>query len=456
MTQRPFSTALPLRGALAAALAAAFSAPVLFTSTSAEAQLKKSGRQGVPKPPPGVGDATEKRQGAASLKVETAIDKKAVARGRAADEKRDEAIEELKKLIPMAPAGRKSEMIFRLAELYWEKSKYKYSLEMEDFEQAYTDWNEAGSQGEPPARAAFLRESELIKENALRLYEKVLKEYPTYERNDEVLFYLGYNEYEAGNTKKGVRHYWTLIKQFPKSGLVPQAYLQLGEHFFNHNNVGKARKAYDRAMAAGESQTANYARYKLAWCDYNVEEYAAGITKLKTVIDTSEAAGDKKSVQLKSEALRDLARFFSYVDEVDTAFAYFNQKGGEDIAQRYTAQLGGLFHGQGKWDLEIDTYRLLIDKYPRNERAPYYQASIVEAFGKKNDRKAVRMEVERLVDLYRPGTPWYKSQQDRGESGTAALEYAFDLTETKLRDMVTEYHRDAQKRKDVETYRLAR
>src|SRR5438270_6497050 len=39
-------------------------------------------------------------------------------------------------------------------------------------------------------RSDYIRESELIKQNALKLYEKVLQEYPTYERNDEVLFYL--------------------------------------------------------------------------------------------------------------------------------------------------------------------------------------------------------------------------------------------------------------------------
>lgn len=397
-----------------------------------------------------------KRNTAASFKVETTLDKKAVARTKKADAKRDEAIEELKKLIPKAPASRKAEMIFRLAELYWEKSKYKYGLEMEVYERAYEKWGNQGQRGKPPAIKDFIRESELIKQNALKLYEKVLTEYPTYERNDEVLFYLGYNEYEAGNKKKAVSHYWTLIKQFPKSGLVPDAYLQLGEHFFNDNNVIKARKAYERALASKAGRVYNYALYKLSWCDYNVQEYAAGIKKLKEVIDRSERAKDAKSVQLKAEALGDLARFFSYVDETDTAFAYFRKKGNEDIAFRYTTRLGQLFHEQGKWSLEIKTYRMLIDKFPMNEKAPYLQASVVEAYSQMNKKEKVRQEVERLVDLYRPGTPWYKAQKDKGEKGKAALEYAYDLTETKLRDLVTEYHRDAQKRKDVPTYQLAR
>jgi tetratricopeptide (TPR) repeat protein len=401
-------------------------------------------------------EATLKRTGAANLKIDTAIDQKQFARTQQADQKRDEAIEELKKLIPKAPPTRKAEMIFRLAELYWEKSKYKFGMEMTAFDKAYTDWNDAGRPGKEPTQKDYIRESELIKQNALKLYEKVLTEYPTYERNDEVLFYLGYNEYEAGNKKVAVNHYWTLIKQFPQSRLVADAYLQLGEHFFNDNNVEKARKAYERALASNVPRIYNYALYKLAWCDYNVQEYQAGITKLKDVIEKSEKAeaSDTKTIQLKGEALGDLARFFSYVDEVETAFDYFRKKGGEELAIRYETKLGSLFEDQGKWPLEIKTYRMLNEKYPMNTKAPELQSLIVKAYSKLGKKDSVRKEVERLVDLYRPGTPWYEEQKKKNDKAT--LEYAYDLTESNLRDLVTEYHADAQKRQDISTYQLSR
>ena len=444
-----------------AALAAGAVALVGSIPTQAQTpSRRKTTDRGARPPGPAEGQPTPsafRRDTAATFRVESTLDERDYARTKQADEKRDEAIDELKKLIPRAPASKKDEMIFRLAELYWEKSKFKYFVEMQAFERAYQDWSESGQTGEPPTSKDFVRESELIAQNALRLYEKVLVEYPRYERNDEVLFYLGHNEYEAGNKKKGINHYWTLIKQFPKSHLVAESYLQLGEHFFNDNNVLKAKKAYERALAAPTGgRIYNYALYKLAWCDYNIQEYADGIDKLKEVIARSENKSDRKSLQLKSEALGDLARFFSYVDETDTAFAYFRRKGGEELAIQYTTRLGALYNEQGKWPLEIKTYRLLINQYPMHDKALYLQASIVDAYSKMGRRSRVRQEVERLVDLYRPQTPWYRAQRDRGESGKAALEYAYDLTESKLRDLVTDYHRDAQKRRDVPTYELAR
>jgi tetratricopeptide (TPR) repeat protein len=441
------------RGAWFAALTLALAAPAAST---AQPDSDASADAATGPAPDGEATLTD-RAGAATFKVENQLDQGDVDRSAAADKKRDESIELLKKLIPQAPEDRKAEMIFRLAELYWEKSRANYRNEMEEYEQAYQAWAESGQTGQPPQREAFIRQSELIKQNALKLYERVLAEYPRYERNAEVLFYLGYNEYEAGNKKKAVDHYLQLIKQFPQSPLVYDAHLQLGEHHFGANELIKAQRHYAEAVKAVDvPRIHNYALYKLAWCDYNYQEYAQGIKKLKAVIDKADTTTDKKSVQLRSEALKDLALFFSHVDEVDGAFAYFKAKGGEDIAIRYTESLGNLLGEQGKWTLQIDAFRLLLDKYPMNTRAPHLQSKIVEAYSQMNEKEKVRQEVERLVDLYRPGTPWYRHQEGQGQKGKAALEYAYDLTETSLRNLVTEYHRDAQKRKDVPTYRLAR
>ncbi len=427
----------------------------LFVAFTATAQAQPETSE-TPELAPGEDESLDRKE-AASFKVENTLDQREFDRSAEADKKRDESIELLKKLIPQAPADRKAEMIFRLAELYWEKSRSAYRNEMDSFEKDYQAWAESGQTGKPPQQDQYVRQSELIKQNALKLYERVLAEYPRYERNAEVLFYLGYNEYEDDNKKKAIQHYLQLIKQFPQDPLVYDAHLQLGEHYFGVNDLPKAQRHYAEAVKAVDvPRIHNYSLYKLAWCDYNYQEFSAGIKKMKSVIDKSDAEGGKKSVQLRSEALKDLALFFSQVDEVDGAFAYFKAKGGEQIALRYTESLGNLLGEQGKWPLQIDAFRLLIDKYPMSDRAPHLQSKIVEAYSQLNEKEEVRREVERLVDLYRPGTPWYRHHEAQGTKGKAALEYAYDLTETSLRNLVTEYHRDAQKRKDVETYELAR
>src|SRR5579872_610899 len=57
------------------------------------------------------------------------------ARDAKADEKRDEEIEELEKLIPTQSGATKADLLFQLSELWWEKSKFVYITEMARFEQ---------------------------------------------------------------------------------------------------------------------------------------------------------------------------------------------------------------------------------------------------------------------------------------------------------------------------------
>ncbi len=401
-------------------------------------------------------DQARRQTTGASIRLDHPLDRRKVALTKQADQKRDEEIRILKQLIPRAGRDRKAEMIFRLADLYWQKSRYRLGLEMERYEAAYAQWVEAGQTGKAPRDRDYLRTSSRIKRNALRLYERVLKQYPSYARNDEVLFNLGNNEYETGQGRKAARHLRALIKRFPQSRLVDDAYLLLGEYHFNGNRVVDARRAYARAARSDEDRIKYYATYKLAWCDYNQQDYPAGIVRLKRVIDHAETAPDKNAVRLGTEALNDLARFFSYVDEVESAFAYFRGKAGDPRALKYTTALAALYGEQGKWQQEIQTYRLLLSSYPLSDRAPSLQASVVEAYAKLGRRRNVRQEVERLVDRYREGSEWHQHFVGQGAKGQAALDLAYDITETKLRNLVTDYHRDAQKRKDARTYRLAR
>src|ERR1035437_7648706 len=81
----------------------------------------------------------EERKGPASFNANNArpgtLTPEDAAREVAADKKRDEEIEQLKQVIKQIPpdSGKKADLIFQLAELYYEKSKYLYSKEMRSY-----------------------------------------------------------------------------------------------------------------------------------------------------------------------------------------------------------------------------------------------------------------------------------------------------------------------------------
>ena len=54
---------------------------------------------------------------------------------------------------------------------------------------------------------------------------------------------------------------------------MPDAYVLIGEYWFDENQAFKALTAYQRAAAYKDSEKYAFAKYKLAWCYYNVGEY---------------------------------------------------------------------------------------------------------------------------------------------------------------------------------------
>lgn len=444
-------------------------AALLLTSTDAGAQAKKA-------PPPAKGapakadskadpkkdakaDAKkpEERKGPAKLdgreqpKIED-VEKEAVA-----DKKRDEQIDSAKKIIPKIEDGnpQKADLLFQLGELYWEKSRYLYRREMLKFFEAQKDADEKKNRGEKVAEPKEEhRESELYRSETMRLYETILREYPSYERKDEVLFNLAYNLYDTGKRDQAVKRYEELLKSYPGSKFVPDTYVQLGNHYFDVANVlDKARSYFEKAFATTNMRIKSYALYKLAWCDFNAGDHEKALKKLQDTVDLAEKQGKERSaVDLKNEALQDSVRMFVQLNRADDAIAYYKAKAGK---KKQISLIGKLAYGMqeaGHHDNAIKSFRYLLNDNPNAENAPDFQQAVIKSYEGLRQRDNVKAEVKKLAELYRPGSSWWEANKSKKD----VLRNGFNVAEEAMRTTVTEYHNEAQKTKSVATYRLAR
>ncbi len=400
---------------------------------------------------PAPGDVPAERKGPAQVKAPTSEDD--VERGAAADKKRDELIADLKIIIPRVPGSeKKADLYFQLAELWWEKARYLYLQESNDYDDAFAKWSETKKGDEPKLG---LKTSDAYRQEALRLYQIILKDYPGYERKDEVLFVVAYSLYEAGQKPEAIQNYHTLIRQYPKSRFVPDAYLQMGEHFFTGNDLARARAAFEKAASFKLPKLYSFAVYKLAWCDYNAGEYQGSIDRFKEVVAYSDAqaqsSGARDRIQLKSEALKDIVLAYAQIDAIDTASAYLHEKGG-DKALDYINKLAATYFETGKFDQAIRVYQNLEAEAPVHLRAPAWQQKILLAYDKLNTRDRVLQEMKRLVADYGPNSAWAKANAE----ARGAVAEANDLAESALRELVQDYHQEATRTRSVATYKLAR
>ena len=370
-----------------------------------------------------------------------------VDREGAADHKRDEQVAALKKIIPHAEDGsaQKAEMLFQLSELYWEKSRYLYRREMLTF---FTAQKTSADPREDH------RESELYRSETMRLYDAVLREYPAYDRKDEVLFNLAYNLYETGQREQAVQRYEELLRDYATSRFAPDTYIQLGNHAFEvANSIERARGYYERAWQSTNPKIRSYALYKLAWCDFNAGDKERALARLKQTIEFSEKQGkDRAFTDLKTEALADTVRVYVELDRLDDALAYLPAHTTKKRLVSLLAKLADGLLAAGRHESAIRGYRWLLTDAPLAEAAPEYQQAIIKSYEGLRARDHVRVEVRKLAELYRPGSDWWAANAAKAE----VLQAGFNLAEEALRTSVTEYHLEAQKTKQVDTYRLAR
>jgi TolA-binding protein len=403
------------------------------------------------------GAQPEERKGPAKLEAREAPKADDVEREAIADKKRDEQIEAAKKIIPKIEDGnpQKADLLFQLSELYWEKSRYLYRKEMLAYFNAQKEADEKKNRGEKVADPREdHRESELYRSETMRLYETILREYPTYERKDEVLFNLAYNQYEIGKRDQAVKRYEELLKSYPGSKFVADTYVQLGNHYFEVANVlDKARTYYEKAFASTNPRIKSYALYKLAWCDFNAGEHEKALKKLQDTVEFAEKQGKEKAfTDLKNEALSDSVRMFVQLNRADDAMAYYKAHAGKKKQISLIQKLAYGLQEAGHHDNSIKSFRYLLSDNAVSESAPDWQQAIIKSYEGLRQRENVKAEVKKLAELYRPGSTWWKANESKKE----VLRNGFNVAEEAMRTTVTDYHQEAQKTKQVETYRLAR
>jgi tetratricopeptide (TPR) repeat protein len=382
------------------------------------------------------------------------------ARAAATDQKRDELIADLRRMIAHAEGPAKADLLFQLGEYWWEKSRSAALREMKDFDDAYARWSAAreqkGAAQAGPAPRQTAQSSEGYREQALATYREVLDRYPRYQRRDEVLFVAGYNLYESGDKAQAMESYQALVRDHPQSRLLPDALVHMGEHYFAVNDLPRARTAFQRAVDLGLPKISSFALYKLAWCDYNAGDPAAAIEKFQRVIAYSDEQARAESaqrdrIQLKSEALKDMVLSYARLDLVEPAIAFLEQQGG-DRAPEYVERLAGAYFEAGKFERAVRVYRLLEEKAPTHPHAAAWQQKILLACDKLNRRDEVLAQMRRLVNEYGPQSGWARANA----SEKVALAEAFELAESALRGLVEDYHQEAVRTRNPATYRLAR
>ena len=277
------------------------------------------------------------------------------------------SLEGLEQLFAATPKGapERPRLMRRLAEAYVEletgarRSETEHAVRRAEAKRA---GNTSREEAEAAEEAKAAKTVEGARRRAIAYYSRLAGEYPQWCQGgahggcaDEVLYDLAF-EHETGREPAEARKvYVELIKKYPQSRFLPNAYLALGEQFFEEAagdppKLALAEQAYLEVIKypPPDNKVAGYAHYKLAYVYWTKGESARALSEMTKAIDVCQTHPSSTGAQLAKAARHDLAGLYAIAGDPHKAYAFLSRWSGDppgrtdgldrlldDVAQSY-------------------------------------------------------------------------------------------------------------------------
>lgn len=358
---------------------------------------------------------------------------------------RDEQIKEYIALIQETDADdpERPDLLFRLAELYAQKQRYLRFQAME----LYSKIDRAKSAAKKAAlkrkqKQYFDAEKKWLL-RSIKVYKAIadnpkFKDYP---RMDEALFYYAFTLQSAKYHEQARKVFYRLIKDYPDSKYIPDAYLSFADYFFNQNQLANAEKFYDKVLQFPKSGVYPYAMYKKGWVYLNLNRNQDALETFFKVVQITK--GKKKFATINRAAKKDFVRAYSEVGKPQLAYKAF-QRVDKKYAFKMLEMLGDLYLDKGQAEKTIYVFHELMSLDPKNKKVCEWQYTVVRAMLTVGDQAQKVKEVERLVDLY-------LALKDRKSVPETELAECRENAQATTAELAKVWHQEAQKTLNTDT-----
>ena len=359
--------------------------------------------------------------------------------------------------------------MFRLAELYYEKSA-------EDFLEADETYKKALDGPNPPTTPS----PKVDYTPTITIYKRLLTEFPNYRFLDATYYLLGFCLGEMGEEPQarqallalacanqykpldppaalpvGDDPYRDCTPVRKDSKFLPEAWTRIGEfHFEAANELRLAIAAFKKVLDFKDSPYYDRGLYKLAWSYYRDNNFPEAIRQFDNLVkyaDARKAAGLKVGQDLRPEAIQYLGVSFAETDwngdaipdaetSLDRINAFYKGREGEPHVREVYQRLGDIMFDSTKYTDAIAVYKALLERWPSYADAPRVQEKIIRSYERDRNLVAAAKEREALGRNYTKGTIWYEKNKENPE----ALAVARELAEDALLTAATNVHAAAQ------------
>ncbi len=234
-------------------------------------------------------------------------------------------------------------------------------------------------------------------EQAIKLYQGLLKKYPLFKRNDQVLYQLSRAYAENGQIDQAMKTLEHLIRRYPHSRHIDEAQFRRAEYFFTRKKFIDAEDAYQAVLNFGvTSEFYELALYKQGWTYFKQGLYENALTDYIKMLDFKikngyDLGNIKNKIEKKrvDDTYRVISLSFSYLGGAQAITEYFSSHGHRDYEASIYSHLGEYYLNKRRYSDASGSYNAYIKRNPLSKESPYFGIRIIEIYKKGGFPKLV-------------------------------------------------------------------
>ncbi len=284
---------------------------------------------------------------------------------------------------------------------------------------------------------------------AVRLYTTLLKAYPDYARNDQVLYQLARAYEVTGQPEPALNALDQVVQRYPNTPQLAEVQFRRGELLFSAKRYVDAEHAYAASIARGPaSGFYQQSLYKHGWSLFKEGRAEESLPSFGKVLDhelgTSGKSRPLESLkradrELVEDTLRVMSITFSYNEGAASLEQYVKAQGERPYTYLLYQRLGDLYVDKQRFQDAASTYRAYVALDPYSDQAPNLAMAAIEAYGKGGFSQLVLDGKHEFVERYNFDSPYWKTRTREANPRVVAE------LKTNLKDVATYFHANAQK-----------
>jgi tetratricopeptide (TPR) repeat protein len=220
---------------------------------------------------------------------------------------------------------------------------------------------------------------------AIAIYERLLTEYPNYERRDQVLYQMARAYDELGRTEEAMDVMQRLVGEFGYSRYSDEVQFRRGEYYFTRRRFREAEAAYEQIVAAGaRSDFYELALYKLGWSLYKQDFYEEALQRYMALLDYKLSVGydfDQQHAEEDERRVADTFRVislsFSNLGGPEVIGEYYETYGSRTYEDRIYQNLGEFYFDKLRYNDAAAVYDSFVERYPHHRASPEFGMRVI-------------------------------------------------------------------------------